>query len=141
MDLRQLNTFAAIVEHGTVSRAALRLHTAQPALSRQLGALEEELGVKLFDRIRRRLVLTAEGEQLLGDCRAILRSVGSLGERAQALRRGEGGVLKVAATPQMIDGVFSTFLPRFAELAPKVELRLTEAIGENLLAKIGRAHV
>ena len=70
MDLRQLNTFAAIVEHGTVSRAAVRLHTAQPALSRQIAALEDELGIKLFDRIRRRLVLTAEGEQLLADCRA-----------------------------------------------------------------------
>lgn len=141
MDLRQLNTFAAIVEHGTVSKAAVHLHTAQPALSRQIGALEQELGVKLFERIRRRLVLTAEGEQLLGDCRAILRSVGSLGERAQELRRGEGGVLKVAATPQMIDGVFSTFLPRFAELAPKVEVSLTEAIGQDLLAMLERGEL
>jgi DNA-binding transcriptional LysR family regulator len=141
MDLRQLNTFAAIVEHGTVSKAALRLHTAQPALSRQIGALEQELGVKLFDRIRRRLVLTAEGEQLLGDCRAVLRSVGSLGQRAEELRRGEGGLLKVAATPQMIDGVFSSFLPRFAELAPKVEVRLTEAIGEDLLAMLERGEL
>jgi DNA-binding transcriptional LysR family regulator len=141
MDLRQLNTFAAIVEHGTVSKAAVRLHTAQPALSRQIAALEDELGIKLFDRIRRRLVLTAEGEQLLADCRAILRSVGSLGERAQELRRGEGGVLKVAATPQMIDGVFSTFLPRFAELAPKVEVRLTEAFGQDLLAMLERGEL
>jgi LysR family nitrogen assimilation transcriptional regulator len=98
MDLRQLNTFAAIVEHATVSRAAIGLRTAQSALSRQIGALEEELGVKLFDRVRRRLLLTAEGEQLLADCRAVLRSVGALGQRAEALRRGEGGVLKVAAT-------------------------------------------
>jgi DNA-binding transcriptional LysR family regulator len=138
MDLRQLKTFAAIVEHGTVSGAALHLQTAQPALSRQIGALEEELGVRLFDRIRRRLVLTPQGEQLLADCRAVLRSVASLRHRAEDLRRGDGGVLKVAATPQMIDGVFSTFLPRFAELAPNVEIRLTEAVGEDLLVKLER---
>lgn len=141
MDLRQLKTFAAIVEHRTVSRAAVSLHTAQPALSRQIGALEEELGVKLFDRVRRRLLLTAEGEQLLADCRAVLRSVASLGEHAETLRHGEGGLLKVAATPQMIDGVFSTFLPRFAGLAPKVEIRLTEAVGESLLTGLERGDV
>jgi DNA-binding transcriptional LysR family regulator len=141
MDLRQLKTFAAIVEHGTVSKAAVALHTAQPALSRQIGALEDELGVRLFDRVRRRLLLTAEGEQLLADCRAVLRSVGALGQRAETLRRGEGGVLKVAATPQMIDGVFSTFLARFAALAPKVEIRLTEAVGESLLSGLERGEL
>src|ERR687895_805959 len=108
MDLRRLRTFVTVAEQGTVLRASARLGVAQPALSRQIQDLESEMRIKLFDRIRRRLVLTSEGEQLLGHCRAILRSVGSLGERAQALRRGEGGVLKVAATPQMIDGVFST---------------------------------
>jgi LysR family nitrogen assimilation transcriptional regulator len=54
----------------------------------------------LFDRVGRRLVLTGEGEQLLGDCRSLLGQVGALGERAELLRRGDSGVLKVAATPQ-----------------------------------------
>ena len=50
----------------------------------------------LFDRVGRRLVLTGEGEQLLGDCRSLLGQVGALGERAELLRRGDSGVLKVA---------------------------------------------
>ena len=78
MDLRQLRTFVTVAEQGTVSGAALRLRIAQPALSRQISHLEDELGVKLFDRVRRRLVLTGEGEQLLGDCRTVLGAVGSL---------------------------------------------------------------
>ena len=129
MDLRHLRTFVTVAEQGTVSEASLRLRIAQPALSRQINALEEELGVRLFDRVRRRLVLTGEGEQLLADCCNILSAVGSLSERAQLLRRADAGVLKVAATPQMIDGVFSTFLHRYAERCPNVQIKLTEAVG------------
>jgi DNA-binding transcriptional LysR family regulator len=141
MDLRHLRTFVAVAEDGTVSKASLRLHTAQPALSRQIRDLEEELGVRLFDRVRRRLVLTGEGEQLLHDCRGILGAVSSLGERAQLLRRADAGVLKVAATPQMIDGVFSTFLHRYAKRYPKVQIRLTEAVGATKLPLLERGEL
>ena len=69
MDLRHARTFVTVAELGTVSRAAMHLRIAQPAFSRQIGNLEQELGLRLFDRVGRRLVLTGEGEQLLGDCR------------------------------------------------------------------------
>ena len=141
MDLRQLRTFVAVAEQGTVSKAALRLRVAQPALSRQISHLEEELGVKLFDRVRRRLVLTGEGEQLLADCRTVLGAVGTLAERAQQLRRGDSGVLRVAATPQMIDGVFSNFLHRYTERRPKVQIKLTEAVGPALLGMLERGEL
>src|SRR5512138_2572756 len=72
MDLRRTRTFVTVAELGTVSKAAVRLRIAQPALSRQINELEQELGLKLFDRVGRRLVLTGEGEQLLGDCRSLL---------------------------------------------------------------------
>src|SRR5688572_26641373 len=109
MDLRHLRTFVTVVEAGTVSKASTHLGVAQPALSRQIKDLEDELHIKLFDRIRRRLVLTSEGEQLLGHCRGVLGAVGSLTEQTELLRRPDAGVLKVAATPQTIDGVLSVF--------------------------------
>src|SRR5215475_12468873 len=114
MDLRHLRTFVTVAEQGTVSKASLRLRIAQPALSRQIKELEEELGLKLFDRLRRRLVLTGEGEQLLGDCRTVLGAAASFNQRAQLLRRADTGILKVAATPQMMDGTLSEFLHRYA---------------------------
>src|SRR5690242_13621020 len=95
MDLRRLRTFVAVAELGTVSKAALHLHISQSALSRQLSDLEQELRVRLFDRVGRRLVLTAIGEALLGDCRGVLGHAHSLAERAELLSRGDSGVLKV----------------------------------------------
>jgi DNA-binding transcriptional LysR family regulator len=129
MDLRRARTFVTVADLGTVSKAALRLRIAQPALSRQISDLEQELGFKLFDRVGRGLVLTGEGEQLLSDCRGLLNYAAALGERAQLLRRGDTGVLKVAAGPQFIDGVISNFLRRYTERFPNVEVKLTEAIG------------
>ena len=128
MDLRHARTFVTVAELGTVSKAALRLHTAQPALSRQISHLEQELDLKLFDRVGRRLVLTGEGEQMLGDCRSLLSCASALTERAQLLRRGDTGTLKVAASPQFIEGVMSDFLFRYAQRYPNVQVKLTEAV-------------
>jgi DNA-binding transcriptional LysR family regulator len=72
MDLRRLQTFVIVAELGTVSKAASHLRISQSALSRRIGELEEEFDLKLFDRIGRRLVLTAAGEQLLADSREVL---------------------------------------------------------------------
>jgi DNA-binding transcriptional LysR family regulator len=141
MDLRHLRTFVAVAEQGTVSKASLRLRIAQPALSRQIKELEEELGLRLFDRVRRRLVLTGEGEQLLGECRSVLGAVGSFSERAQRLRQVDTGILKVAVSPQTLGSVFSTFLHQYAKQRPNIQIRLTEAVGPNLLALLERGEV
>jgi DNA-binding transcriptional LysR family regulator len=141
MDLRHLRTFVTVAERGTVSKASLHLRVAQPALSRQISGLEDELGLKLFERVRRRLVLTSEGEQMLEHCRTVLSSVRLLDEQAQLLRQGESGILRVAATPQSIEGVFSTFLHRYAERRPNVQIKLTEAVGPNLTALTQRGDI
>lgn len=141
MDLRYVRTFVAVADLGTVSKAAVRLHVAQPALSRQIGNLEQELGLKLFDRVGRRLLLTSEGEQLLGDCRGLLTYASALGERAQLIRRGDSGVLRVAASPQHIESVFSQFLPRYARRYPNVQVKLIEAPGIEVLAMLERGEI
>jgi DNA-binding transcriptional LysR family regulator len=141
MDLKRLRTFVTVAEQGTVSKAALHLHVAQPALSRQIGDLEQELGLKLFDRIGRRLVLTAEGEQLLGSCRSLLGHVSSLTDQAQGLRGGNIGLLKVAASPVQIESVLSTFLPQYALRYPDVQVKLIEAVAGDALAMVERGEI
>ena len=144
MDLRRTRTFVTVADLGSVSKAALRLRIAQPALSRQIGELEQEVEFKLFDRVGRRLVLTGEGEQLLKDCRDLLNHASAIDEQARLLRRGDIGVLKVAASPQFIDGVLSAFLPRYRARFPDVEVRLIEAMGGTTVMEMlerGEIHI
>ena len=129
MDLKRLRTFVTVAEQGSVSKAALRLHLTQPALSRQIRDLQAELGIQLFDHVGRGLVLTSEGEQLLGECRNLLAHAKSFDERAQLLRLGDKGVLRVAASPVQIEAVLSTFLHRYGRRYPHVEMKLVEAVG------------
>ena len=128
MDLRHLRTFVTVAELGTVSKAAEGLRIAQPALSRQIAALEQEFGLKLFDRVGRRLALTGAGEELLADCRGLLNQAIAIGERARLLRHGDTGVLKVAASPQFIESVISVFLRSYAQRYPNVQVLVREAI-------------
>jgi len=141
MDLKRLRTFVMVAEEGSVSKAALRLHTAQPALSRQIIDLEKELGLKLFDRIGRRLVLTRGGERLIEDCRGVLGQVARLAQQAHLLQGGEVGPLKVAASPQIIESVLATFLRQYAVAYPRVDVKLIEAVGRDQLTMLERGDV
>ena len=127
MKLQHIKAFVTIAEAGTVSKAAQRLRIVQPALSRQIGDFEDELGVRLFDRVRQRLVLTAEGERLLGDCRDILGATDALADRARLLSRADAGILRVAYT--MLDEIIAIFLHRYAERFPNVQVKLSDTAG------------
>jgi len=142
MDLRHVRTFVTVAEVGTVSRAAERLHVAQPALSRQIANLEDELGLKLFDRVGRRLMLTSEGERLLNDCRGLLNYARAVGEQAQVLRRGDVGVLRVSASPHLIEGIFPDFLRHYAARYPNVQVRLVDVgAGGEALTMLERGEI
>ena len=141
MDLRQVRTFVTVAELGTVTQAAVRLHIAQPALSRQIGGLEHALGLQLFERVGRRMVLSSAGEELLDECRSLLSSARALGERAQSLRHGDSGVLAVGASPQHIESVFSQFLQRYAQRYPKVQVKVLEGSGSEIHGMLERGDI
>ncbi|SRR6266480_1916621 len=141
MDLRRLRTFVAVAELGTVSKAAVRLRIGQPALSRQIGDLQQELGLRLFDRVGRGLALTAEGKQLLADCRRVMTDLDAVREHAEVLRRGDRGVLKIAAPPHTIESVLARFLPQYAERFPNVNVELIEALGAEQTAMLERGEI
>ncbi len=141
MNFGHLRTFVAIVDAGGVHRAAARLNLSQPAVSRQIHALESDLGLTLFDRIGRRVQLTSEGEDLLRRTRRLLAEAESLSERAGALKKGETGILRVGGTPQVIESMLADFLNRFREIYPGVEVQLVEEGGTNLPGLLERGHI
>src|SRR3979490_371875 len=141
MNLQHLRAFAAIVDTGGVARAAARLHLSQPALSRQIQALEAELGVPLFGRIGRRVQLTSEGEDLLRCGPRLLAEADSLGERARSLKTGETGILRVGTTPQVIENLLAHFLTHYRRRHPGVEVHLVEDGGVRLHGRLERGDV
>jgi DNA-binding transcriptional LysR family regulator len=138
MNLRHLRAFATIADTGGVARAATRLHLSQPALSRQIHALEDELGVPLFNRIGRGVQLTSEGEDLLRRSRRLLAEADSLGEHARSLKAGESGLLRIGASPQIIENTIAGFLTLYRRTHPGVEVQLVEDGGVRLQGRLER---
>jgi DNA-binding transcriptional LysR family regulator len=101
MELRHLRYFAAVAEALNFTRAAAHLHVAQPALSRQVADLEEELGVDLLRRTSHGVLLTAEGKLFLEEARAILKRADESVAKVRALARGELGELQVGYVPPL----------------------------------------
>jgi DNA-binding transcriptional LysR family regulator len=141
VDLREVRTFVAVADLGTVSKAADHLHITQPALSRQIAGLEDELGLKLFDRVGRRLLLTSEGAQLLKECRGLLNYSRAVREHADGLKRGDAGMLRVSSSPHLIEGLFPDFLRAYAKRFPNVQVRLVEAIGPQIFAMLEKGEI
>lgn len=129
MELRHLRYFVAVAEELHFGRAAERLAMAQPPLSHQIRQLEQEIGTPLFTRTNRRVQLTAAGEVLLEEARAILARVAQAVEKAQRTGRGEAGWFGVGFVASAIYGVLPLILRRFREAYPEVELVLLELPG------------
>ena len=138
MNLRFLRTFVAIADSNGFARAATRLNLTQSAVSRQIHVLETELGVQLFDRIGRRVKLTAQGEDLLVRSRRLLSDAESLGERARALKSGHIGVLQIGGAPQIMENLLADFAQRYRKRHPGVEVHFVEDQGARLSGRLER---
>src|SRR5258705_7845532 len=95
MELRPLRYFVAVGEEQHYGRAAQRLRVAQPALSRQIQNLEEEMGFKLFDRLPRGVKLSVAGQCFIEDARRILEQVSQATLRAKPVASGQSGTFRV----------------------------------------------
>jgi LysR family transcriptional regulator, nitrogen assimilation regulatory protein len=132
MDLRQLRSFAAVVEEGSINRAAIRLHCAQPSVSVQMRHLEEELGLPLLDRRARGVVPTAAGERFYADCLKILGDVESARQRMDDWSREVSGALAAGIIPTISKGVLPKVLPDYTNGYPNVDIRIAEAYSGTL---------
>jgi LysR family nitrogen assimilation transcriptional regulator len=131
MDVRKLRQFLAIADSGSLSRAAERLHVAQPALSLAVKALETDLSVILIERHARGVTLTEAGKTLADQARIILREMERTEELIRARADNPGGTVTVAA-PGFIAGALAVPLLELAQARhPDVRLRLVVADGTD----------
>ncbi|MGI5269322.1 LysR family transcriptional regulator [Nonomuraea sp. CA-218870] len=125
MDLvRHLRYFTVVAEELHFGNAAIRLGMAQPPLSQRIKRLEEELGVRLFDRGGRQVRLTEAGRLLLGEAREIVARVDRLHELA---RHGAGTALKVGVPPDLAAAVIAALVEGFRATNPEVRLTPAES--------------
>ncbi|MDP9173970.1 MAG: LysR substrate-binding domain-containing protein [Planctomycetota bacterium] len=133
MELQQLRYFVAAAECGSVSRAADRCHVAQPSLSQQLKKLEVSLGVNLFDRMGRGIVITDAGRALLPRARRILAEVR---DTELNITREAGdcqGTLTVGAIPTMAPYLLPAALENLRAAYPKCQIAVREGLTETLV--------
>jgi LysR family nitrogen assimilation transcriptional regulator len=136
MELRQLRYFVAIVDHGSLSRAALVLHVAQPALTQQLRQLEDELGVQLLHRSAQGVLSTDAGKIFYEHAQAILKQVADAQAAViQSAERPSGSV--TLGLPHSISGALALPLLTAIRLRyPEITLQLTEEITGNLAEQL-----
>src|SRR5438309_2153584 len=125
MELRHLRYFVHVAEEQHYGRAAERLRVAQPALSRQIQDLEEEIGFKLFDRLPRGVKISAAGKCFMEDARRILQQVNEATARAKRVASGRSGTLRVGFVESISwHGVVPDSFRMFRERRSDAELQL-----------------
>ena len=136
MELRQLRYFVAIVDHGSLSRAALVLHVAQPALTQQLRQLEDELGAQLLHRSAQGVLCTDAGKVFYEHAQAILKQVADARSAVvQSTTRPSGSV--TLGLPHSISGALALPLLMATRASyPEITLQLTEELSGSLLEQL-----
>lgn len=124
MELRHLRYFTAVAAHGSFNRAAGVLHLTQPALSRQVKDLEDELGVRLLVRGKNAVTLTDAGELFYEDARDVLARADQAVQRVRGESRDE--VLRVGYAPSTTAGIMPRALEKFQAAAPRVRVELAD---------------
>jgi DNA-binding transcriptional LysR family regulator len=136
LETNLLNTFVVVARLGHLTRAAEQLHLSQPAVSKQLRSLEDDLGVRLFDRQPSGMVLTRAGRELLADAELLLQQVRLLEDRAKRLHGEVFGQVKLGT---IIDPEYlrlGPFLGRLLVDHPRIDVKLQHGISGWVLEQI-----
>lgn len=134
MEFRQLQYFLGVANELHFSRAAEKLFIAQPALSRQIQALEENLGVLLFERDKRNVKLTSAGEYLREEAAQVLSQLENITQRTQLIHSGEEGEIRIGHPGSAIYSVIPPLLSKLRNDFPKIKANLSEILEDDLYA-------
>lgn len=132
MRLRHIEVFHEVMRAGSVSAAAEQLHLSQSAASKALAQAEHALGLKLFERVRGRLVSTREAEQLFAQTSLLFERAGAVLRLARNLRRTPGGHLRIGCLPSLGIGLVPAAIGAFRQRCPDVSIDITTGHGVEL---------
>ena len=136
MELYQLRSFAAVAELGHLTRAAEKLHISQPAVSAQIKALEDELGVALFERVSSGMVLTSAGRRLLPEAQKVVSAAQSLRSRARAIQGEVVGRARVGTVSDPDFVRIGDFLAQALEEHPLLEIEIHHEVTGAAFEKV-----
>ena len=143
VELRHLRYFATVGEVLNFTKAAQKLRVAQPALSRQIHDLEDELGVQLFDRTQRAVRLTEAGAAFLTEATAVLARADEAVKVARGVARGERGEIHVGYAPSLTVELLPSALHSFHNVAPGVHVKLHDLSSDEMVRGVreGKLHL
>jgi len=139
--LKQIEAFLAVADSGNFSRAAVRLQSAQPAVSQAVKDLETELGVRLFDRTTRRVELTDAGREFQASAEKIVEDLGHAVTNLNDLAERRRGRIRIAAPPLLAAAVLPEAIAEFRREAPGIDVDLVDASTDEIIDAVrsGRA--
>lgn len=136
MNLRQLETFRAVMIAGSTQAAARMLHVSQPAVSRMLAHTESALGVALFERRKGRLIPTADARMLHREIEPLFLAVEAAESRIRDIREGRTGSIRIVSTPSMASTLVAQGLHRLRRRAPDISITLDVRRWETLATQL-----
>ncbi|PLX80381.1 MAG: LysR family transcriptional regulator [Desulfuromonas sp.] len=141
MDLRQIRVFVEVARQGNFTRAAERLHVAQPAVSISIRKLEDELGLTLLNRQEKQVTLTTEGETLLRHAERILEDCNAATAEMTELRGLESGEVRIGIPPMMSSYFFPRIIRQFRDRYPNLSLSVNGEGAANIQRLISKGEI
>lgn len=140
-NLRHLEIFLSLCESGTVTKTAQRLNITQPAVSKAISALEEMIQIRLFERRRNRLHLTANGRQIRDEAERLLNQVNAFGSEIEALQTARRGSVSILAIPSLAAGAVARAVGDFSVSHPGIHVRFGLAMSHEVSGMVAQNRV
>jgi LysR family hydrogen peroxide-inducible transcriptional activator len=136
MNIQQLEYIVAVDNHRHFVQAAEHCHVTQPTLSMMIRKLEDELGIKIFDRTKQPIVPTGIGRQIIDQAKTILRETGKMQELARHFNGDLSGELHIGIIPTIAPYLLPHFVQPFIETYPDIRLNVSEMITERIISEL-----
>lgn len=136
MNIQQIQYVVAVADNGSFGKAAAAQYIGQSTLSTMIARLEDEMGLKIFDRKYKPASITKEGEVFISQCRVILDEIGNLNEVVNNLTGASSGIIKIGVIPTVAPYLLPLFINKLTSEKPDVQFIISEMTTQNIIEEI-----